>query len=96
MIQPVGDRVLIKLTVQEKESSGGIILSAGSLDKILTGDVLAVGEGRTTDTGILIPPTVKVGDKVLFGQYSGLDKWEEDGEDLYIIPDKEIRAIIED
>ena len=90
MIQPVGDRVLIKLTVQEKESSGG------SLDKILTGDVLAVGEGSRTSYGNLIPPTVKVGDKVLFGQYSGLDKWEEDGEDLYIIPDKEIRAIIED
>jgi chaperonin GroES len=96
MIQPVGDRVLIKLTVQEKESSGGIILSAGSLDKILTGVVLAVGEGSRTSYGNLIPPTVKVGDKVLFGQYSGLDKWEEDGEDLYIIPDKEIRAIIED
>lgn len=96
MIKPVGDRVLIQLTEQDEKTSGGIILSAGSQDKIKTGIVLGVGEGRTTNDGTVIPCSVKEGDKVLFGQYSGMDLWEQDGEDYYIIADKEIRAVIEE
>ena len=96
MIKPVADRVLIKVSDIEKTTAGGIILSEGAQEKSLTGEVLAVGEGRTTTDGTLIPPPVKVGDNILFQKYSGLDKWEEDGEDLYLIQDKCIIGIIEE
>ena len=96
MIQPTQDRVLIRLTEQEKESSGGIILSAGALEKIKTGIILAVGEGSRMANGKLIPISVKVGDKVLFGQYTNMEKYEEDGEELYILPEKGVIAVIED
>jgi len=96
MIKPVADRVLIKLAEIETKTAGGIILSEGAQEKVLTGEVLAVGEGRTTTDGTLIPPSVKVGDTILFGKYAGLDKWEDNGEDLYLIQDQAILGIIEE
>jgi chaperonin GroES len=96
MIQPVGDRVLIQLAEQEKESSGGIILSAGALDRIKTGVILAVGEGSRMANGKLVPINVKVGDKVLFSQFTNMEKFEDKGEEFYILPEKGVMAVLED
>jgi|TARA_R110000787_G_scaffold43286_2_gene106262 chaperonin GroES len=96
MIQPVGDRVLIQLAEQEKESSGGIILSAGAIDRIKTGVILAVGEGSRTSYGNLIPISVKVGDTVLFSQFTNMEKFEDNGEEFYILPEKGVMAVLED
>tara|TARA_R110002126_G_scaffold62497_3_gene160906 strand:+ start:2163 stop:2456 length:294 start_codon:yes stop_codon:yes gene_type:complete len=96
MIQPVGDRVLIQLAEQEKESSGGIILSAGAIDRIKTGVILAVGEGSRMANGKLVPISVKVGDTVLFSQFTNMEKFEDNGEEFYILPEKGVMAVLED
>lgn len=93
-ITPLGDRVLIRaLEAVIKTKSGIIIPDTASKERPEQGVVVAVGLGRTTDTGTLIKPSVKVGDEVLFSKY-GPEEIKIDGEEYYILSEASILAVI--
>jgi chaperonin GroES len=70
-LKPLGDRVLVKAIEKEMESRGGIIIPDTAKEKPQEGEVIAIGPGKRDDNGKLIPMDVKVGDKILYGKYSG-------------------------
>ncbi len=93
-IKPLYDRVLLKRIEQEEEVRGGIIIPDTAKEKPQEAEVVAVGEGRLDDDGKRIPMSVKKGDRVLIGKYSGTDI--KIGDDEYtIVREDEILAIIE-
>ncbi|WP_417579153.1 co-chaperone GroES [Nitrincola sp.] len=94
-IRPLHDRVVIRRSEEEKTTAGGIVLPGSAAEKPNRGEVLAVGPGRTLNNGDVQAPSVKVGDKVLFGQYAGSNVVKVDGEDLMIMQESEIFAVIE-
>jgi len=91
-IQPLGDRVLIKPLEAEEKTKGGIIVPDTAKEKQQEGNVIAAGKGRTED-GKTVALEVKVGDKVLYGKYSGTEI-KIDGEDMLIVKEEDILAII--
>lgn len=91
-IQPLGDRVLIKPLEAEEKTKGGIIVPDTAKEKQQEGKVIAAGKGRTED-GKTVALEVKVGDKVLYGKYSGTEI-KIDGEDMLIVKEEDILAII--
>ncbi len=92
-IKPMGDRVVIKPSPAEEKSKGGIILPDTAKEKPVVGEVVAVGPGRKSDDGKTIPMEVKVGDKVLYGKYSGTEVTV-DGKELLIMRESDIFAIV--
>ena len=92
-IKPLADRVLIKPSEEKERTKGGIVLPDTAKEKPQEGEVIAVGEGKRTDDGKLIPLTVKVGDRVLYGKYSGTEITV-DGEEYLIVREDDILAII--
>lgn len=92
-IKPLGDRVLVRQLEGEEKSKAGIILPDSAKEKPQEGEVLAVGEGKYIE-GKLIPLAVKKGDKVLFSKYGG-DEIKVDGEELKILQESDILAILE-
>ena len=94
-IRPLHDRVIIKRTEVESKSAGGIVLTGSAAQKSTRGEVLAVGTGRILDNGEVKPLAVKVGDKVVFGPYSGSNTIKVDGEDLLVMAENEILAVVE-
>ncbi len=94
-VRPLGDRVLVKRLEEEEKTKGGIIIPDTAKEKPQQGKIVAVGNGRTTEDGKVIPMNVKVGDKVLFQKYSGSDIKIE-GEEYLIMREEEILGIIED
>ncbi|MBU2102710.1 MAG: co-chaperone GroES [Candidatus Omnitrophota bacterium] len=92
-VKPLGDRVLIKPSESKKQSKGGIVLPDTAKEKPQEGEIIAVGEGRKTDEGKLIPLTVKVGNKVLYGKYSGTEI-DVDGEEYLMVKEDDVLAII--
>ncbi len=93
-VRPVGDRVIISALPQEEKSAGGIILPDTAKEKPQQGEVVAVGKGRIGDNGELIEMTVKAGDRVLYGKYSGTEV-KIQGEDYLIVKESEILAIVD-
>jgi chaperonin GroES len=93
-IRPLGDRILVKRIKEEEKTKGGIIIPDTAKEKPQEGKVVAVGKGKVTEDGKLIAPEVKVGDKVLFGKYSGSEIKLEDEEHL-ILREDDILGIIE-
>jgi len=93
-IQPLGDRVVIKPLEAEAKTKGGIVLPDTAKEKPQEGQVVAVGKGRVLENGTVQPPEVKVGDKVLYGKYSGNEITTKDGEELLIMREEDILAII--
>lgn len=93
-VRPMGDRVIISALPQEEMTKGGVILPDTAKEKPQQGEVVAVGKGRVSDTGELIKMTVKVGDRVLYGKYSGTEVKIE-GEEYLIVKESEILAVIE-
>ncbi len=91
-IQPLGDRVLVKPLEAEEKTKGGIILPDTAKEKQQEGEVKAVGKGRTED-GKIVALEVKVGDKVLYGKYSGTEI-KIDGDDMLIVKEEDILAIV--
>ena len=73
MIRPLYDRVVVRRVVEEEKSRGGLYIPEQAKEKPAQGEVLAVGQGRRPDSGGLIPLETKVGDRVLFGKYSGTE-----------------------
>jgi chaperonin GroES len=92
-IRPLGERVIVTALPQEEKTKGGIILPDTAKEKPQQGEVVAVGTGKITDDGKTIPMNVKVGDKVLYGKYSGTEV-KIDGEDYLIIKESEILGIL--
>jgi chaperonin GroES len=92
-IKPLSDRVVVEPLQAEEKTTGGIYLPDTAKEKPQMGKVVAVGPGKTADTGELIKPEVKVGDKVLYGKYSGTDVTV-DGKDYLIVRESDILAIM--
>lgn len=93
-IKPLGDRILIKPLKAEEKTKGGIILPDTAKEKPQEGKVVAVGKGKTLESGKAEPLEVKVGDKVLYGKYSGTEIKIE-GEEHLIVKEEDVLAIIE-
>ncbi len=91
-VQPLGDRVLLQPLEAEEKTAGGIIVPDSAKEKPQEGKIIAVGKGKVED-GKTITVEVKVGDKVLYGKYSGTEIRVE-GEDMLIVKEEDILAII--
>lgn len=91
-IRPLHDRLIVKRVEENQKTKGGIIIPDSSKEKSLEGEVVAVGNGKTLDNGNVLPLAVKVGDRVMFGQYAGQDIKVE-GTDYLIIQEKDVQAI---
>ena len=94
-IQPLGDRILVKLLQEQDKSPGGIILPDTAKEKPQEGKVMAVGKGRLLEDGTLRPLEIKVGDTVLFAKYSGTEVSHEEKEFL-ILREDDILAVLKD
>jgi len=91
-VQPLGDRVLLQPLEAEEKTSGGIIVPDSAKEKPQEGKVIAVGNGKVED-GKVIPIEVKVGDKVLYGKYSGTEI-KVNSEEMLIVKEEDILAVI--
>ena len=94
-IRPLYDRVVIRRNEEEETTAGGIVLPGSAKEKPNQGEVIAVGEGKVLDNGDLRALAVKVGDRVVFGQYAGSNTIEVNGEELIIMGESEIYAVVE-
>ena len=93
-IQPLGDRVIIKPLEAEAKTKGGIVLPDTAKEKPQEGEVIAVGKGKMLENGTIKAPEVKTGDKVLYGKYSGNEITTKDGEEILIMREEDILAIV--
>ncbi|AMX01495.1 co-chaperone GroES [Microbulbifer thermotolerans] len=93
-IKPLQDRVVVKRLPAETTTKGGIVIPDKAAEKSTQGEVCAVGDGVPLDSGELRPLTVKVGDRVLFGQYAGTEV-KIDGEDYLIVKESDILAVLD-
>ena len=94
-LRPLGDRVVLKPSAREEMTKSGIVLPDTAKEKPQEGSILAVGPGRILDDGKREAMDVKVGQKVLYGKYAGTE-FKVDDEDLLIVSQKDILAIVED
>jgi len=94
-IRPLYDRVVVRRNEEEQTTAGGILLPGSAKEKPNQGEVVAVGEGKLLDSGDVRALAVKVGDKVVFGQYAGSNTIEIDGEELIIMGESEIYGVVE-
>ena len=92
--RPLGDRVLVKRIKEEERTKGGIVIPDTAKEKPQEGMVVAVGKGKYSEEGKLIPIEVKAGDKILFGKYSGSEV-KLDGEEHMIMREEDILGILE-
>ncbi|MFD1795557.1 MULTISPECIES: co-chaperone GroES [Paracoccus] len=91
--KPLHDRVLVKRVQSDEKTKGGLIIPDSAKEKPAEGEIVAVGEGARKDSGELIAPSVKAGDRVLFGKWSGTEVTL-DGEELLIMKEGDIMGII--
>jgi chaperonin GroES len=91
--RPLHDRVLVRRVEAEEKTAGGIIIPDSAKEKPAEGEIVAAGEGARDDDGDRIPLDVKVGDRVLFGKWSGTEV-KVDGEDLIIMKESDILGVI--
>jgi chaperonin GroES len=92
-IKPLGDRIVIKPSPAEEKTKGGIILPDTAKEKPVVGEVVAAGPGRRSDDGKVIPMEVKVGDKVLYGKYSGTEVTL-DSQEYLIMRESDLFAVV--
>lgn len=92
-IRPLHDRIVIRRTEEEQKTAGGILLPGSAAEKPQQGEVIAVGNGQITENGVRTLD-VKVGDKVLFGQYAG-QTVKVDGEELLIMKESDVLGVLE-
>jgi chaperonin GroES len=93
-IRPVHDRVIVKRLEEERKTASGIVIPDTAAEKPEQGEVKAVGSGKRQDNGTVWPIDVKIGDRVLFGKYSG-QTVKVDGEELLVMREEDIMAVIE-
>jgi len=94
VLKPLYDKVVVERSQAEEKTAGGIVLPDTAKDKPKQGTVIAVGTGTVLDSGKLVALDVKVGDKVLFGAYSGMEVKVE-GKEYLILKESEILAVVE-
>lgn len=94
-IKPLQDRIIVKRLEEEEKTKGGIIIPDAAKEKPQEGRVIAVGDGKVLDNGQKVALTVKVGDKILFGKYSGTEV-KIDGEEHLILREDDVLGIVED
>lgn len=92
--RPLHDRVVVKRLTAEEKSAGGIIIPDTAQEKPSQGEVVAVGPGGRDEAGKLVPIDIKVGDRVLFGKWSGTEV-KIDGQDLLIMKESDIMGVLE-
>ena len=92
-VRPLHDRLLVRRIEEKEQVRGGIIIPDTAKEKPQEGEVLAVGNGKVLDNGTKIALDVKVGDKILFGKYSGTDI-KIDGQEVLILREDEVLAIV--
>ena len=93
-IRPLHDRVIVKRLEEERTSPGGIVIPDSAAERPSQGKVIAIGKGKILEDGSVCALDVKVGDKILFGKYSGTEV-KVDGDDLLVMREEDIMAIIE-
>lgn len=92
-LRPLSDRVVVRRMEEEKTTAGGIVLPDSAKEKPVKGEILAVGEGKRADNGTVIPMSVKVGDKVLFGKYAG-QEIKVDGQEVLVMREDDVIAVL--
>ena len=92
-LKPLYDRVVVKPIEADEVSAGGIVIPDNAKEKPTKGEVLAVGEGKALDNGQVRAPKVKVGDKVIYGQYAG-SAYKADGIEYKIVREDDILAVL--
>ena len=93
-IQPLGDRVLIKVLEAQEKTKGGIVLPDTAKEKPQEGKVLAVGKGKQLDNGQVQPMELKAGDRILYGKYSGTEITTKEGEELLIMREDDVLGVV--
>ena len=93
-IRPLHDRVVVKREAEERKSPGGIVIPDTASEKPTFGKVIAVGQGKVLDNGQVRALDVQVGDRILFGKYSGTEV-KVDNEDLVVMREEDVMAIVE-
>src|SRR3981189_3667798 len=93
-IRPLHDRVIVKREEEERKSPGGIVIPDTATEKPMFGKVVAVGKGKILENGDIRPLDLKVGDKILFGKYSGTEV-KMDGDELVVMREEDVMAVIE-
>ena len=93
-IRPLHDRILVKRVEEQEVRKGGIIIPDTAKEKPQEGKVIAVGKGKVTEEGKVLPMSVKVGDKILFGKYSG-QTVKVQGEELLVMREEDIMGVLE-
>ncbi len=95
-LQPLADRIIVKPLDAIEKTKGGILLPETAKEKPQEGKIVAVGKGKVLDNGSLHAPEVKVGDRILYGKYSGSEITTTEGEDLLIMREDDILAVFKD
>ncbi len=93
-IRPLHDRVIVKRLEEERLSPGGIVIPDSAAEKPVQGKIMAVGKGKILEDGTVRPLDVKVGDRILFGKYSGTEV-KIDGDELVVMREEDVMAIFE-
>ena len=93
-IRPLHDRIVVRRMEEERTSAGGIVIPDSATEKPIQGEVIAVGNGKIMDNGDTRNLDVKVGDKVLFGKYSGTEV-KLDGEDFLVMREEDVMGVVE-
>ena len=93
-VKPLFDRIIVRREEQKEVVMGGIVIPDTAKEKPLEGIIIAVGQGKRNDSGDFVAPVVKEGDRILIGKYSGTEV-KVNGEDLVIIREDDILAVIE-
>ena len=92
-IRPLHDRVIVKRIEEERKPAGGIVIPDNAAEKPDQGEVLAIGTGKVMDDGKVRPLAVKIGDRVLFGKYSG-SSVKMDGDELLVMREEDIMGVV--
>lgn len=93
-LTPLGDRVVVKRVEAEETTKGGIVLPDSAKEKPQRGKVVAIGPGKTLDSGELVKPSVKKGDEVIFSSFAGTE-FTVDGDEVLIMSQDDILAVVE-
>ena len=93
-IRPLHDRVIVKRLESETKTAGGIVIPDSAAEKFVQGKIVAVGKGKILEDGSVRALDVKVGDKILFGKYSGTEV-KVDGDELVVMREEDVMAVIE-
>ncbi len=93
-LRPLHDRLVVRRMEEERTSQGGIVIPDTATEKPIRGEVIAIGNGKVLDSGDTRPLDVKIGDRVLFGKYSGTEV-KVDGEELLVMREDDVMAVLE-